>query len=98
MKNGGMKSLAPLPHFTASLIAFTGLARTALLAGLAANFCFCLVNGLMPSRAGRAGFLWTAIAFRVSAFDRALVFFVVAAGFAMIRALLGRDRGQRGAV
>ena len=44
---------------TASLTAFTGLARTALLAGLAANFCFCLVNGLMPSRAGRAGFLTT---------------------------------------
>jgi hypothetical protein len=46
-------------YTTASFTAFTGLARTALLAGLAANFCFCLVKGLIPSRAGRAGFLWT---------------------------------------
>src|ERR1700733_13932993 len=44
---------------TASLIAFTGLARTPLLAGLAANFCFSFVNGLIPSRAGRAGFFTT---------------------------------------
>jgi hypothetical protein len=46
-------------QITASLMALTGLARTPLLAGLAANFCFSLVNGLMPSRAGRAGFLTT---------------------------------------
>ena len=46
-------------HFTASLIALTGLPRTVLLAGLAANFCFSFVNGLMPSRAGRAGFFTT---------------------------------------
>jgi hypothetical protein len=45
--------------FTASLTAFTGLAHTALLAGFAANICSCFVNGLMPLRAGRAGFLWT---------------------------------------
>ena len=44
---------------TASLIAFTGRARTALLAGLAANFCFSFVKGLIPSRAGRAGFFTT---------------------------------------
>ena len=46
-------------HFTASFTAFTGLARTALLAGFAANVCSCFVKGLMPFRAGRAGFLWT---------------------------------------
>jgi hypothetical protein len=39
------------------LIALTGLARTPLLAGFAANLCFSLVKGLIPSRAGRAGFL-----------------------------------------
>ena len=44
---------------TASLTALTGRARTALLAGLAANICFSFVNGLMPSRAGRAGFFTT---------------------------------------
>src|SRR5580704_12100899 len=44
---------------TASLMALTGLARTALLAGFAANLCFSFVNGLMPSRAGRAGFFTT---------------------------------------
>src|SRR5579863_7937048 len=49
----------PALHFTASLTAFTGLALTALLAGFAANFCFCLVKGLIPSRAGRAGFFTT---------------------------------------
>src|ERR1700691_4577895 len=46
-------------YFTASLTAFTGRARTALLAGFAANVCSCLVNGLMPLRAGRAGFFTT---------------------------------------
>src|ERR1700677_831313 len=46
-------------YFTASLTAFTGRARTALLAGLAANVCSCLVNGLMPLRAGRAVFFTT---------------------------------------
>ena len=40
-------------------MAFTGRALTALLAGFAANVCFCLVNGLTPSRAGRAGFYTT---------------------------------------
>ena len=46
-------------QLTASLIAFTGLALTALLAGLAANVSSCFVNGLMPLRAGRAGFFTT---------------------------------------
>jgi hypothetical protein len=38
---------------------FTGLALTALLAGFAANLCFSLVNGLIPLRAGLAGFFTT---------------------------------------
>jgi len=44
---------------TASLSALIGRARTPLLAGFAGNFCFSFVNGLMPSRAGRAGFFTT---------------------------------------
>jgi hypothetical protein len=57
---GRLRARAPtVPYLTASLTAFTGLARTALLAGFAANVCSCFVNGLMPLRAGRAGFLWT---------------------------------------
>jgi len=44
---------------TASLTALTGRARTALLAGLAANVCGCLVKGLMPWRALVAGFFTT---------------------------------------
>jgi hypothetical protein len=40
-------------------MALTGRARTALLAGLAANICFSLVKGLIPSRAGRAAFFTT---------------------------------------
>ena len=40
-------------------MAFTARAFTPLLAGLAANLCFSFVKGLMPSRAGRAGFFTT---------------------------------------
>ncbi len=43
----------------ASLIALAGRALTALLAGFAANVVGSLVNGLIPSRAGLAGFLTT---------------------------------------
>src|SRR5438067_1435374 len=42
-----------------SLIAFTGLARTLLLAGLAAMVIGSLVNGLMPGRCLVAGFFTT---------------------------------------
>jgi hypothetical protein len=48
-----------VPQLTASLMAFTGRARTVLLAGLAANVCSCFVKGLMPLRAGQAGFFTT---------------------------------------
>jgi len=44
---------------TASLIAFTGRALMALLAGFASNLIGALVNGLMPSCAGVAGFSTT---------------------------------------
>src|SRR5450432_2426308 len=43
----------------ASLIALVGRALTALLAGLAAKVVGSFVKGLMPLRAGRAGFLTT---------------------------------------
>src|SRR5882672_10060042 len=43
----------------ASLMALIGRAFTALLAGLAAKVVGSLVNGLMPLRAGRAGFFTT---------------------------------------
>src|SRR5579883_2120721 len=54
-----VRAAAEPGYLTASLTAFTGRARTALLAGFAANICFSLVKGLMPSRAGRAGFFTT---------------------------------------
>jgi hypothetical protein len=49
----------PDAYATASFSALMGRARTPLLAGFAANFCFSFVNGLIPSRAGRAGFFTT---------------------------------------
>ena len=55
----GLSERSVLYQRTESFIAFTALARTPLLAGFAANFCFSLVKGLIPSRAGRAGFLTT---------------------------------------
>ena len=43
------------PYLAMSLSAFSGLTFTTLRAGLAANTCSCLVNGLMPVRFGVAG-------------------------------------------
>src|SRR5262249_3687976 len=48
-------SPVPFAYLTMSLSALNGTALTTLRAGLALNICSCLVNGLIPLRAGTAG-------------------------------------------